>query len=290
MTRPPLKAHLDALVRTQNAAARRETDPVSFVHRFARADDQEVVGLLAASLAFGNVVAVRRSVSRVLDVLGPRPAATVDKVTYAGLRAPLKDFVHRVYRGEDVARMLVNAGALRRKHGSLGKAFVASMRAADDDFREGLARFADGLRGANPSRGLAHLIPDPRAGSTCKRLLLYLRWMVRPADGVDLGLWPVDPARLLLPLDTHVFRIGRNVRLTQRRTPSWRAAEEMTAKLRVLDGADPVRYDFALCHMGISKACPAKRDPVLCHGCVLQPVCRHWPGSVGAGKGRKPRA
>ncbi|MDH5492620.1 MAG: DUF2400 domain-containing protein, partial [Myxococcales bacterium] len=158
--------------------------------------------------------------------------------------------------------------------GSLGAAFSRSLERAGGELREGLAGFADALRGPDPGRGLKHLISDPRAGSACKRSLLYLRWMIRPADGVDLGLWPLSPSILLIPLDTHLLRIGHHLRLTDRRDASWRTAEEITASLRQLDPHDPVRYDFALCHLGISGSCPSRRVPSLCAACVLREACR----------------
>jgi uncharacterized protein (TIGR02757 family) len=249
------------------------SDPVSFVHRAAPAD-REVVGLLAAALAFGNVVAIRASVKRALDALDEAPHLAVRR-RRGTLERRLDGFVHRVYRGEHIATMLANAGTSIRKHGSLGAAFASDLEAAGD-FREGLARFADSLRGPSPSRSLRHLVPDPRAGSAVKRLLLYLRWMVRPADGVDLGLWPVSPARLIIPVDTHVHRIAKNLGLTQRNDASWRTAEEITARLRELDPDDPVKYDFAICHLGVSRQCPSRRDPELCAACVLKPACINW--------------
>lgn len=275
-----LGEELRALADGPRRLARVEKDPVSFVHRFDRADDQEVVGLVAALLAFGNVKAILRSVERVVGVLGPRPAHAVDTVPRAVWERELQGFVHRVYRGDDVAAVLAHAGALRRAHGNLGAFFAACLARSDGGLAEALAEFADALRGeaaGDPaSRGLRHLVPDPRAGSACKRLLLYLRWMVRPRDGVDLGLWPVDPAVLLIPVDTHVHRIARNLGLTAQRTASWRTAEEITARLSVFDPADPVRFDFALCHHGISGRCPSRRDAEACEACVLRPVCRHW--------------
>ncbi|MCB9604422.1 MAG: TIGR02757 family protein [Sandaracinus sp.] len=277
-----MRESLDALIRTSDVVARRATDPVDFVHRYDDPNDQEVVGLVAATLAFGNVVAVRRSVARVLDVLGPTPhRALADERV---LKRKLRDFVHRVYRGPHVARMLASAGRLRGAHGTLGDAFAhflveadATEASSEEAFREGLARFADALRGPGPhERGLEHLVPDPRRGSACKRLVLYLRWMIRPADGVDLGLWPVSPARLVIPVDTHIHRIATNLGLTARADASWRTAREITTRLRVLDPADPVRYDFALCHLGVSRECPSRRDPERCEGCVLRPVCTRW--------------
>lgn len=270
-----VEVRLNQLRRDQDREARVAADPVSFVHRYSRPDDQEVVGLIAAALAFGNVTAIRASIDRVLTALGEAPALAVRRRRRATLERRLEGFVHRIYRGDHVAALLANAGALVRAHGSLGAAFATELEAAGD-FREALARFADALRGLDASRGLRHLVPDPRAGSACKRLLLYLRWMVRPADGVDLGLWPVSPAQLVIPVDTHVHRIARNLGFTQRKDASWRTAEEITERLRAFDPADPVKYDFALCHLGISRQCPSRRDPDLCATCVLKAHCMHW--------------
>lgn len=274
---------LDALLedfRRQLAVSR---DPVGFVHRYTLPQDQEVVGLVAASLAFGNVVSVRRSVERVLEELGPEPAALATDADPRELSRRLRGFSHRIYRGEHLARMLSGAGELLRAHGSLGNAF-ASFHQDTGDFREGLARFADALRGEARDRSTRHLVSDPRAGSACKRLLLYARWMIRPADQVDLGLWPIAPSELVIPVDTHIHRISRNLGLTQRRTTSWATAEEITAALRQLDPEDPVKYDFALCHLGVSRECPSRPDPKKCARCVLQDVCSVWTAKAPSAK------
>ncbi|MCA9581947.1 MAG: TIGR02757 family protein [Myxococcales bacterium] len=266
-----LQTHLEHLFETYDREAHRRVDPVSFVHMFEDGADQEVVGLLAAALAFGNVTSVRRSIRRVLDVLGEHPAEAVQTVAPRVLRRRLAGFTHRVYSGADVAHMLSAAGDLIRAEGSLGAAFTRVL--ATGDLRTALASLAYALRGDRPGRGLAHLVPDPMAGSACKRLLLYLRWMVRPADGVDLGLWQVSPAVLLIPVDTHILRIAQNLGLTRRRVASWRTAQEITDALRRFDARDPVRYDFALCHLGISRQCPPRRDDRKCQACILRPAC-----------------
>jgi endonuclease III len=103
--------------------------------------------------------------------------------------------------------------------------------------------------------------------------------MVRPADGVDLGLWSIPPADLVIPVDTHIHRIGLNLRLTTRKTASWATAEEITANLRKLDPEDPVKYDFALCHLGVSRECPSRQDIDKCARCALQDVCSVWARS-----------
>lgn len=267
---------LDVLLETRDHARHMTTDPVSFVHAYSRADDKEIVGLLASSLAFGNVKAVRASVARVLAILGEHPARYLARTDEASLRTSLKGFVHRVYKGNDVARLLTNASSLQLEHGSLG-AFVASLYARHhSQLRETLAEFATALRGPKASRGLQHLMPDPMAGSACKRLLLYCRWMIRPADGVDVGLWPMPPSALVIPVDTHIHRIAQNLRLTTRQGATWATAEEITSQLRRFDADDPVKYDFALCHLGVSRDCPSRRDAAKCEPCTLREVCRHW--------------
>ncbi|HET7826134.1 MAG TPA: DUF2400 family protein, partial [Anaeromyxobacter sp.] len=150
--------------------------------------------------------------------------------------------------------------------------------------RPALARFARELREAPPvgpllrgrgPRGLRHLLPDAAGPGASKRWNLFLRWMVRGPDAVDLGAWSglVPRSALVVPLDTHVHRVSRCLGLTRRRDASWRTAEEITAALRRLDPEDPVRYDFALCHLGMSGACPARRDRALCAACPLSPAC-----------------
>jgi uncharacterized protein (TIGR02757 family) len=280
--------YLDALVASHDRERALAADPLGFVHQ-AAPEDREVVALLAALLAFGNVKAVRASVARVLARLGPSPSATPAAASEAELAARLADVVHRVYRGADLARVLARAAAVRAAHGSLGALFAREL-ALRGDLREALAAFADALRGPAPGRGLAHLVPDPRKGSASKRLLLLLRWMARPADGVDLGLWPVPASALLIPVDTHVQRIARNLGLTRRRDASWRTAEEITAALRVLRHDDPVRYDFALCHLGVSRDCPSRRDDARCARCAVRPICRQWTRLDGAPRAVAPSA
>ncbi|MCL6640462.1 MAG: DUF2400 domain-containing protein, partial [Candidatus Rokubacteria bacterium] len=131
------------------------------------------------------------------------------------------------------------------------------------------------FRGGRPSRGYRHLFPLPSAGGPCKRLLLFLRWMVR-REPPDFGLWTsVAPARLLVPVDTHVENMSRAIGLTRRRARTWRMAEEITAALAALDPVDPVKYDFALCHTRMAGDCRDRRHPV-CRACGLRRVCRHW--------------
>lgn len=252
---------------------------MSRVHRYAAPEDQEIVGLACACVAFGNVKAIRAKLDDLLARLGEHPARVADDPE--DLRARLRGWKHRVFRGEDLARLIAGARAVQRADGSLGARFAREL-AKHGELREALAAWCDAIRdagGLRPSarrRGPAHLLPDPRGPSGCKRLLLYLRWMARPADGVDLGLWDLGPERLLIPVDVHIHRLGKNLGFTRRRAASWRTAEEITAALRRYDPHDPAGYDFSLCHMGMLQRCPSRRDERRCEGCGVKPVCIHW--------------
>ncbi len=260
-----------------DVAARIKSDPVEIVHRYRDPEDQELVAVLASALAFGNVKAFRAKIEDALVRIGPSVARAADDP--AALRARLAGWKHRMYLGQHLSGLLIGARRVQRASGSLGAA-LASELARTGSLREALTawtaaiRREGGLDGGR--RGGAHILADPGKGSAVKRLMLLLRWMVRPADGVDLGLWPIPPEELLMPVDTHVHKLGRNLGLTRRADVSWKTAEEITAALRRYDPADPVKYDFSLCHLGMLQRCPSRRDPVRCEGCGVQRVCRHW--------------
>jgi uncharacterized protein (TIGR02757 family) len=181
----------------------------------------------------------------------------------------------------------VAAREVLARHGSLEKCFAAGDPDPAGPIGPALERFArafleadvrDGFPRRRLSRGYRHLFPLPSAGGPCKRLHLFLRWMVR-RERPDFGLWTsVSPARLLMPIDTHVENMARSIGLTRRRSRNWKMAEEITARLARLDPADPVKYDFALCHTRMAGDCRDRRDAVVCPPCGLRAVCRHWRG------------
>jgi uncharacterized protein (TIGR02757 family) len=281
-----IHAALDTVRARCDVKVRREADPVGFAHAYRRPCDQELVALVAACTAFGNVKAIRSKLTDLLARLGPSPShAAEDR---GALAKRLAGWKHRVFIGDDIARLLAGARAIQKRDGSLGACFareLAARPATHDAMRDALAAWCDAIRdagrlhGGGKRRGPAHLLPDPRGPSGSKRLLLYLRWMVRPADGVDLGLWDVDPARLLVPVDVHIHRLARNLGFTRRTALGWKTTSEITAALARFDAADPVGYDFSLCHLGMLQRCPSRRDAVRCEGCGVKPVCRHWQGS-----------
>ncbi|HZZ86131.1 MAG TPA: TIGR02757 family protein [Anaeromyxobacteraceae bacterium] len=301
----PLLLGLEASL---DRAARIGADPLEFPRRYPDPADAEVAGLLAACLAYGRADLFRPQISYLLAEMGAHPAAFAGRFARAPAADRFPAFRYRFNQPPDAAALVAAAGWLRAAHGSLGARFGALHRAAlaagaASPLREALARFAAELRAAPPvapllagrgGRGLLHLLPDARNAGACKRLNLYLRWMVRGPDGVDLGLWraEVPATALVVPLDTHLARMARRLGLTARRDLSWRTAEEVTRALRRIDPQDPVRHDFALCHLGMSGACPANRGPEHCAACALRSACRERarPGSARARSGsRAPR-
>lgn len=294
MAKASLRDVLDAVRAREDLRARRDADPVSFVHRYATDEDREIVALVCACLALGNVKAIKAKIAELLERVGPSPAKAADQPKK--LVAALDGFQHRFFKGEDVARLLIGARKVQQKHGSLGHAFAAAVKRAerteampDRAFLEGLSLFCDEIRAAgglpapgeksaDGRRGPLHILSNARAGSAAKRSFLFLRWMVRPADGIDLGLWSdlVPASRLVMPLDVHIHKLARNVGLTRRPDLSYKTAVEVTTGLARFDPRDPTRYDFSLCHLGMVQRCPSKQDPSRCDGCGVKPVCVHW--------------
>jgi uncharacterized protein (TIGR02757 family) len=289
--RPPLAqaGDLRRILDAQYAAFNVEdaaADPVQFLHRFTDPGDREVVGFVAAGLAFGRVASVLASVERVLEVMGTAPASFVRGFAPERDAARLQPLVHRWTRGPDLVALMIVLREMLARHGSIEGAFAAGHDRAAADVTAGLDAFsatacAVDVRqayGRRPPavRGVRYFFPRPSAGSGCKRLNLFLRWMVR-RDAVDPGGWTrVRSSQLIVPLDTHVIRLGRCLRLTHYASPGWKMAAEITASLRELDPDDPVKYDFALCHLGMMKAC-GFATPLGSRHCPLNAWCR--PGS-----------
>jgi uncharacterized protein (TIGR02757 family) len=261
------------------------TDPVHIVRRFRAAEDREIVGFCAAGLAFGRVASVLQSIESLLAVMGPHPANFVRDFDPVRERDRLTPLVHRWIRGRDLMALLIILQRMLRESGSIEAFFLEgddpsqpnvgaaldsfSTRALATDLREAYGRRVP------KQRGVSYFFPRPSAGSACKRLNLFLRWMVR-RDEIDLGVWTrLSPARLIVPLDTHVIRLGRCLRLTRYTSPGWKMASEITASLRDVDALDPVRYDFALCHVGMMNACGFAK-PQRDSQCPLKGLC--YPG------------
>jgi len=279
-----LKATLDRLYAGFNVADS-ATDPIQIVRRFTTPADLEVVAFCAAALAFGRVGSVLQSIERLLAVVGPSPADYVRRFDPRRDGRALAPIVHRWTRGVDLAALLWVLRQMLDRAGTIEGFFLAGHGMDAEDVGPGLDSFSSralaldlrGAYGVLPRRpGVGYFFPRPSGGSGCKRLNLFLRWMVRK-DALDLGVWSgVRPGQLVVPLDTHVIRVGTCLRLTRYASPGWRMAREITAALRALDPEDPVKYDFAMCHLGMMDGCgfgTSRGDAQ----CPLKGACRPRP-------------
>jgi uncharacterized protein (TIGR02757 family) len=258
------------------------TDPVQIVRRYREPADLEVIGLCASALAFGRVASVLHSVETLAAILGTQPAAYVRGFDPSAPHPELRAMVHRWTRGVDLVALLWILRQMLDRSGSLETFFLEDddpsavdlSQTLDSFSRRALALDIAQAYGRVPKRpGVGYFFPRPSAGSACKRLNLFLRWMVR-RDAIDLGVWTrIDPSRLVVPLDTHVIRLGRCLRLTRYTSPGWKMAAEITASLRLIDPRDPVRFDFSLCHVGMMNACGFGRGEGD-RQCPLKGICR----------------
>ena len=281
MTASPLRPRLDALYQDYNREES-ASDPVHLVRPYEDPADREIAGFCAAALAFGRVASVLNSIATLQRIMGPRPAQYVTAFDPAAPHPELRAMVHRWTRGVDLVALLwvlrqalETAGSLETffvdgyspDHADVGPALDSfSTRALSLDLRKAYGRL--------PKRaGVCYFFPRPSAGSACKRLNLFLRWMIR-RDAIDLGVWTQVPAsKLVVPLDTHILRLGKCLRLTRYNTAGWKMAADITASLRALDPVDPVRFDFSLCHVGMMNACGYGRTQGDAQ-CPLRGLCR----------------
>jgi uncharacterized protein (TIGR02757 family) len=283
MVNKTIKRHLDRLYKTFDLRFL-SSDPLLFVHRFKKKEDREVVGLIASSLAYGRVAGIKKSLENVLGVMGASPYLFTMRFRPRSQARLFSGFVHRFNTGEDIACLLNFMRQMIEEKGSIGGFFAAGYSSEDKNVKNALISFseralrldASGIYGNGPlpkEAGVRFFFPTPANGGPCKRLNLYLRWMVR-SDKLDFGLWKgVEPSRLVIPLDTHIARISRNIGLTGRSSPDWKMAEEITDALKELDPKDPVKYDFALCRLGILDKCPRKADLRKCEDCLIKEIC-----------------
>jgi uncharacterized protein (TIGR02757 family) len=283
LTESSLKARLDAqydAFNHEDAAA----DPIQIVRRFTSPADREVAGFCAAALAFGRVQSVLNSIEGLLREMGNEPAAYVRAFEPRRDRASLDHLVHRWTRGIDLAALIWLLKQMLDAEGTIEGFFVRGWQEPEQDqtIEDALESFSQRACALDTRAvygrvvrkpGVKYFFSRPSSGGACKRLNLFLRWMVRH-DRVDFGIWTrIRPGQLIIPLDTHVIRVGRCLRLTRYASPGWRMAADITRSLRALDPSDPVRYDFSLCHLGMMNACGNGRSDRDAQ-CPLRGVCR----------------
>jgi len=268
---------LNALSPARPFHDRIKNDPIEFPHRYQDPKEIEIAGLIASVLAYGRIDLFKRTTEKILALAKGHLYHYFLTFQANKERSRFRSIYYRFNRPQDLFSLSELIHQVVRKHGSIGALFRELYRQEEDDIGPTLSRFVGSLLGhtlAPISPGLRQLLPSPASGSACKRLNLFLRWMIRPSDGVDFGLWKeISPSKLIIPLDTHIVRISRYLKLTARKSPGWKMAKEITGVLRQCDPDDPLKYDFSLCHLGISGDCPLSLNPEKCRNCPLQSEC-----------------
>ena len=248
-----LKDFLDAKADQYNRPSFIERDPISIPHRFSRKQDIELMGFWAAVLAWGQRPVILKKAAELVDLMDGAPYDFVRNHQESD-RQRFLSFKHRTFNATDALYFLHFFQQYYEENNSLEDAFLVDAQPAHS-IESALIIFHDrfcSLTDFFPERTRKH-IATPARNSSCKRLLMFLRWMVRHDDcGVDFGLWTrLQPSQLVMPIDVHVNRVARQLGLLTRPQTDWKAALELTQALRQFDPADPVRYDFALFGLGV---------------------------------------
>jgi len=275
-----LKEVLEQLYQRYNRYELIAPDPLQFVYRYEKPADMEIAGLLAAMLAYGRVQQIEKSLTRLIGVMTPTPAEFIRRFDKRKRRR-FEGFKHRFNTGQDIADLCEILKEVLDRHGSIENFFADGYDAADENILPALSRFRDTLLAMHQKRhsgavrrSFAYLLPGPALGSACKRLNLYLRWMVRD-DDVDAGLWKsIDKARLIVPIDVHMGRLCRILGLYNAKTVSLSAALQITRGFAKMQPDDPAKYDFALSRIGIVQACNGRLSDK-CDQCEIIEYCRY---------------
>ena len=252
-----LKQKLDHHYRAFNKT-KLEPDPLQFPHLFEDKKDIEVMAFIASVFAYGNVTQINNSLQKFLMLSNNKPFSFIQNFK---LEESNKEFslVHRFYSSKDILQLFQLLNSAYDEFGSLKKLFLTGYNSEEENLKNAITNFNKYfLTKAQKefkklSRGIVFMFPLPEKGSACKRMNLFLRWMVRK-DELDFGLWKEIPtSKLIIPVDTHVARICKQLKLTKRKNVSWKMAEEITENLKKFHPNDPVKYDFAICHIGMRK-------------------------------------
>lgn len=275
-----LKCLLDKVLTEFPPVNRVSADPVQFQRRFfddgKSREEVEAVAVFSAMLSYGSAAQFTKKIAAImkscnmqfLKLITSKPDPKFPWVGY------------RMSTAEEISIFAYSIGNVIKKYGSIKNAFLEGYNKNNNTI-DGLsslrnAIYAKAEKLINPvPHGIKHLLPDPDAGGCCKRWHMFLRWMVRKNDGVDVGIWNEIPAsKLIIPLDTHISKISRNLGLTSRNSNDLKTALEITGKLRECCPEDPIKYDFAICHLGIGGKCTYGKDTELCKKCLLAELCK----------------
>lgn len=274
-----IKRVLNAIYRDCDFASRIKNDPIEFPYRYEDSRDREISGFIACCFAYGKVELFKTVVGKLFALMGSSPYNFLLEFRPQTARRLLYGIRYRFNSTEDIICLLFILSRVLIGHETIENAFLSFYREEDGTIENGLSGLMGSFIGTETSmiygkdirpRGLLQFFPSPAGGSACKRANLFLRWMIRDSD-IDFGIWKSVPKnKLVIPLDTHVARISRCMGLTRRKGQDWKTALEITEALRKLDPEDPLKYDFALCHKGISGFCRGLESREICPRCALK--------------------
>lgn len=249
-----LEYHYNAFDRTKL-----EPDPLQFLHMFNDERDIEIIGLITSVFAYGNVKQIENTIKKLLVIFDGKPYKYIKSFSNAPDTKIVLGINHRFYTNDDVVRLLIILSKEINNHSSIKNIFLKGYNFSDFNVKSAISNFSNHFLNSflqsfgGISNGIKFMFPLPEKGSACKRMNLFLRWMVRK-DELDFGLWNEIPAsKLVIPVDTHIARICKQLNLTKRKNADWKMAEEITSNLKRFDPNDPIKYDFAICHIGIRK-------------------------------------
>ncbi|MBK7630475.1 MAG: TIGR02757 family protein [Ignavibacteriales bacterium] len=249
-----LDYHYNAFDRTKL-----EPDPLQFLYMFKDERDIEVVGLITSIFAYGNVKQIENTLKKFILIFNGKPYLFIKNFSVENDLKKLAGMKHRFYTEDDIIKLFLILSKEIKKYKSIKQIFLQGYNISDDNVKNAISNFSNHYLKSfeqsfgKISNGLKFMFPLPEKGSACKRINLYLRWMVRN-DQLDFGLWNEIPtSKLIIPVDTHVARISKSLKLTKSRIANWKMAEEITQNLKKFDAVDPIKYDFAICHIGIRK-------------------------------------
>jgi uncharacterized protein (TIGR02757 family) len=249
-----LEYHYKAFDRTKL-----EPDPLQFLHLFKDERDIEVIGLLASIFAYGNLKQIENILKKLVLIFNDKPYLFIKNFSSERDGEKLAGIKHRFYTQADIVNLFIVLGEEIRRHKSIKQIFLQGYNISDKNVKSAISNFSNHFLSSfnqtfgEISNGIKFMFPLPQKGSACKRMNLFLRWMVRK-DELDFGLWnEIQTNKLVIPVDTHIARISRSLKLTKRKNADWKMAEEITHKLKKCDAEDPIKYDFAICHIGIRK-------------------------------------
>ncbi|KJR43050.1 hypothetical protein MCHI_001068 [Candidatus Magnetoovum chiemensis] len=276
---PTIKETLDKFYAEYDFKERISKDPIEFPHRYKTPRDIEVAGYIAASLAYGKVEMFKPVIASILTKMGESPYTFLGNYNIQSDKSRFENISYRFNNNDDILALLYALHCLIKHHGTIKSAFVKHFQG---DIYTAIINFIDyiltidlsAVYGVNEHpRGFKQFFPSPKNKSACKRINMFLRWMTRDKD-TDFGVWSeeIPKSALIIPLDTHISRIARCLGLTKRKSNDWKTAAEITDALKKFDPEDPIKYDFALCHHGISGACKSVRNSESCNACVFNNV------------------